>query len=75
MRQKLNKILKVNCPTCEKKFEYNLSEFRPFCCERCKLIDLGQWLDGSYTVESKENLSDEDLEKVIKEQSKNEEDQ
>jgi uncharacterized protein len=65
----MNKILKVNCPTCDEKFEYSLSEFRPFCCERCKLIDLGQWLDGSYSLESKENLSEEDLEAVIKEKT------
>lgn len=22
----------------------------PFCCERCKLIDLGRWLDGKYQI-------------------------
>ena len=22
----------------------------PFCSERCKLIDLGRWLDGAYQV-------------------------
>jgi hypothetical protein len=25
-------------------------KFRPFCCERCKLIDLGEWATGSYAV-------------------------
>jgi endogenous inhibitor of DNA gyrase (YacG/DUF329 family) len=24
----------------------------PFCCERCKLLDLGRWLDGDYRVAS-----------------------
>jgi len=24
--------------------------FRPFCCKRCKLIDLGRWFDGSYVI-------------------------
>ena len=24
--------------------------FRPFCIERCKLVDLGRWLDGTYAV-------------------------
>jgi uncharacterized protein len=66
---KMNKVLKVKCPNCDKKFEYSLSEFRPFCCERCQLIDLGQWLNGSYTLESNDNLSDEDLERVIKEKT------
>lgn len=22
----------------------------PFCCERCKVIDLGRWLDGKYQI-------------------------
>ena len=44
------KKIEVSCPTCKKKFEYYTSEFRPFCCERCRLIDLGQWLSESYTV-------------------------
>lgn len=24
--------------------------FRPFCSERCKLLDLGRWVDGNYRV-------------------------
>jgi endogenous inhibitor of DNA gyrase (YacG/DUF329 family) len=24
--------------------------WRPFCSERCRLIDLSRWLDGSYRV-------------------------
>lgn len=26
------------------------NKFRPFCSERCKLIDLGAWADGSYAI-------------------------
>ena len=34
----------VSCPNCSKSVEWNEdSEFRPFCCERCKLIDFGEW--------------------------------
>lgn len=44
------KKLEVKCPTCEKKFDYYSSEFRPFCSDRCRLIDLGQWLSESYSV-------------------------
>ena len=36
----------------------------PFCSPRCKLIDLGRWLDGSYRIESpareEEDLDDAD---------------
>jgi uncharacterized protein len=44
------KQLQVECPSCKKKFNYYSSEFRPFCCEKCRLIDLGQWLTESYSV-------------------------
>lgn len=48
------KNFEVKCPHCDEKFMYYDSEFRPFCCERCKMIDLGHWLDESYTVPSNE---------------------
>jgi endogenous inhibitor of DNA gyrase (YacG/DUF329 family) len=46
----MNKVLKVKCANCKKKFNYYDSEFRPFCCEKCKMIDLGHWLNEEYTV-------------------------
>ena len=41
----------VKCPTCEKPVEWN-DNFpdRPFCSERCKLIDLGAWADETHRV-------------------------
>lgn len=60
----MKKILKVKCPHCEKEFNYYSSKFRPFCSERCKMVDLGQWLTESYKVSSKENLSEEDIDKI-----------
>jgi hypothetical protein len=36
------------CPLCKKKFE--TSPWDPFCSERCKLIDLGNWASGRYMV-------------------------
>lgn len=54
------KRLEVKCPTCEKKFNYYDSEFRPFCCEKCRLIDLGQWFSESYAVPA-QKLSEEEL--------------
>jgi len=35
---------------------------RPFCSERCKMVDLGRWLDGTYKVS--EPASPQDLEKA-----------
>lgn len=54
------KRLEVKCPTCDKKFNYYDSEFRPFCCEKCRLIDLGQWFSESYAVPA-QKLSEEEL--------------
>ena len=36
------------CSICKKKPAEK--EFAPFCSERCKLIDLGHWLDGDYAM-------------------------
>ena len=45
------KPLTVNCPTCGKGFVWNeQARSRPFCSERCRLIDLGEWLDGNYRI-------------------------
>ncbi|WP_372651834.1 DNA gyrase inhibitor YacG [Halobacteriovorax sp.] len=51
--------LEVKCPNCKKKFNYYDSEFRPFCCERCKMIDMGHWWNESYTVPVKGNVDSE----------------
>ncbi len=51
----MTKELKVKCPHCESEFNYYSSEFRPFCQEKCKMVDLGHWFDESYTVAGKNN--------------------
>jgi len=41
----------VNCPQCGIPTPYSpLNEFRPFCSERCKMIDLGRWAAEDYRV-------------------------
>lgn len=36
----------VQCPTCGKPVAWSShSRWRPFCSERCRLIDLGEWLE------------------------------
>ena len=41
----------VSCPTCGKPSAWTPeNSFRPFCCERCKQIDLGAWADERYRV-------------------------
>jgi endogenous inhibitor of DNA gyrase (YacG/DUF329 family) len=34
----------VKCPTCARELEWGSAPFRPFCSERCRLVDLGAWL-------------------------------
>jgi len=46
----MTKELKVKCPHCKKEFNYYSSEFRPFCKEKCKMVDLGHWFDESYKL-------------------------
>ena len=50
----------MRCPTCKQPVPAERREFRPFCSERCKLVDLGRWLDGSYAVPG-EPADEEDL--------------
>lgn len=46
----------VPCPQCGKSVAWNTANpFRPFCSERCKLIDLGQWASESYRVPVEES--------------------
>ena len=41
----------VACPNCKKLIEYSISNaFRPFCSQRCKLIDLGGWANEDYKI-------------------------
>ena len=36
--------MKVPCPTCQQSIEWTPANvYRPFCSERCRLIDLGEW--------------------------------
>jgi endogenous inhibitor of DNA gyrase (YacG/DUF329 family) len=69
------KEIQVACPTCKKKFNYFSSEFRPFCTEKCRLIDLGQWLDESYAVPVTKLTEDEalTLEQLINEKNQDDE--
>jgi endogenous inhibitor of DNA gyrase (YacG/DUF329 family) len=50
-------MIRASCPTCARAFEVDsldeLPSF-PFCSDRCKLIDLGRWLDSRYVVPSSE---------------------
>lgn len=41
----------VTCPTCKKNALWNhTNKARPFCSERCKLIDFGEWAKENYFI-------------------------
>ncbi|MBP9787033.1 MAG: DNA gyrase inhibitor YacG [Acinetobacter sp.] len=44
------------CPRCGEASTWEANEFRPFCSERCKLIDLGAWASDEYKVPTQAGL-------------------
>jgi endogenous inhibitor of DNA gyrase (YacG/DUF329 family) len=57
--------MRIECPNCKKVIENAPADFgpRPFCSPRCKLIDLGRWLDESYRIAAPlEPTADKELE-------------
>ena len=57
----------VKCPNCKKETEYTGNPFRPFCSERCQLIDFGTWADEGFALPAEDaGLSEEDLNKLEK---------
>lgn len=44
-------VLKVACPVCRTVVVWcDENRHRPFCSERCRLLDLGVWADGGYAM-------------------------
>lgn len=53
MSETIQKPLEVNCPSCRKVVTWApTSLFRPFCSERCRVLDLGAWASESYAIAS-----------------------
>lgn len=56
------KPLTVNCPHCNEIVTWSEeNRWRPFCSERCKLIDFGEWASERHSIPG-EPASPEDLE-------------
>ena len=52
------KDLFVSCPTCGTQVAWSeRSEWRPFCSERCRLIDLGAWFSEERGIPGEEEKS------------------
>lgn len=44
----------MKCPTCGEPVKWQDNPYRPFCSERCKLIDFGRWANEEYRVPGEE---------------------
>jgi len=62
----------ATCPRCGKEVENAGNPFRPFCSERCKTIDLGNWISGAYRIPSRNTEEDEDGEGQFRDDSEKE---
>jgi endogenous inhibitor of DNA gyrase (YacG/DUF329 family) len=51
--------MKANCPICRKQTESETHADFPFCSERCRLIDLGNWASEKYVIS--ERVFDESM--------------
>lgn len=62
----------VECPNCGVESEYNGNEFRPFCSERCKLIDFGSWTEEEYSLQAEPSeLTEEEIDALEKSLNEN----
>jgi endogenous inhibitor of DNA gyrase (YacG/DUF329 family) len=60
----LQPVRKVSCPACGKQTVFGPeNKWRPFCSERCKTLDLGDWAAERYRVATEEKLEDANDEK------------
>lgn len=58
-----NLTVPLKCPICKKPVDESTigkpKSVFPFCSDRCKLIDLGRWLDGAYQIPVKDADAEE----------------
>ncbi len=65
---------KIVCPRCKRTTEYDTGNlFRPFCSERCQLLDLGQWAAEKFTIAGEEAASNPEVNEKSKEGSEEDE--
>jgi endogenous inhibitor of DNA gyrase (YacG/DUF329 family) len=52
----------VKCPTCKRPVPWSAdSVYRPFCSDRCRLIDLGAWLTEQHKIPDQAAAEGDDL--------------
>lgn len=43
-------FMKVKCPKCRKEGVWEGNRWKPFCSERCKMLDLGSWASERFSI-------------------------
>jgi uncharacterized protein len=61
-RYRVSTIQSVKCPHCRKQAPLAGNPYRPFCSERCKMIDLGTWASEGYRIPAEKAPVDDDEE-------------
>lgn len=57
--------MQIKCPKCKKPTVYEESNpYRPFCSQRCSLIDLGEWAEERHVIATP--ITDDNAEEMIK---------
>lgn len=64
-------IEKVLCPVCKKAAGWKGNPFRPFCSERCKMVDLGKWALEDYRIPGEKVEHEEEKKSEGKQNGKN----
>lgn len=66
-------MMQFQCPVCKSNVAGSARErsspFFPFCSQRCRLVDLGQWLDGQYRIPVNPDPLDDDDQPSLDEQN------
>lgn len=56
------KLRQIKCPRCGKPAGWEGNPSRPFCSDRCRMIDLGAWANEEYRIPGEKKPSDEEEE-------------
>lgn len=60
------KNIVVSCPTCQKQVIWSTQQtFRPFCSERCKLIDFGEWAADEKIIPGESTNTETDIDTFL----------
>lgn len=66
--------MQVKCPTCGRRGEWFAGPYGPFCSRRCRLIDLGKWLNEEHAIQEPiESVAPDEIEELTQPQAPPEE--